>query len=345
MWYHREPWLPSRHLLEELEAQILRQAQQNLQQRSTSSGNAKISIKTTQIRPAQLYRTGEHGEASAASDTVLWQDGSSSMSDDSSTDDDSDAEGDAVTKSGNSGHADGAEVFHLPASLPEPSILLDDSLAATIARPSLRECLKKVNSLLDALHRSRKGCRESFARCREEPLNPDSVVNDRKRRIGADQSNRSPRRTKTSSALSGARHSNLTRSHLKPRDLACRDWSEILALAATTGWDQSTIARTAQRCASLFRENMELRCMPEYGAPRANDNLFIFGPNQRKKATTQNATSGVPSLISSTMVKSTVLERNHRSISPGLAGGEPKQRLDRSGLLTPVTLRMPNSRF
>ena len=34
------------------------------------------------------------------------------------------------------------------------------------------------------------------------------------------------------------------------------DWSEVLGLAAVKGWDERAIARTAQRCASLFGESM-----------------------------------------------------------------------------------------
>ena len=34
------------------------------------------------------------------------------------------------------------------------------------------------------------------------------------------------------------------------------DWSEVLGLAAIKGWDERVLARTAQRCASLFGESM-----------------------------------------------------------------------------------------
>ena len=34
------------------------------------------------------------------------------------------------------------------------------------------------------------------------------------------------------------------------------DWSEVLGIAAVKGWDQKALARTAQRCATLFGESM-----------------------------------------------------------------------------------------
>jgi hypothetical protein len=36
------------------------------------------------------------------------------------------------------------------------------------------------------------------------------------------------------------------------------DWSEVIALAAVKGWDERVLARTAQRCATLFGESMSL---------------------------------------------------------------------------------------
>jgi hypothetical protein len=41
------------------------------------------------------------------------------------------------------------------------------------------------------------------------------------------------------------------------------DWSEVLGLAAVKGWDERVIARTAQRCATLFGENMSFAAFDE----------------------------------------------------------------------------------
>ncbi|KAF3004111.1 hypothetical protein E8E13_004231 [Curvularia kusanoi] len=41
------------------------------------------------------------------------------------------------------------------------------------------------------------------------------------------------------------------------------DWSEVLGIAAVKGWDKKALARTAQRCASLFGESMSFRPLHE----------------------------------------------------------------------------------
>lgn len=41
------------------------------------------------------------------------------------------------------------------------------------------------------------------------------------------------------------------------------DWSELLGLAAAIGWDERVIARTAQRCATLFGEGMSFMPLDE----------------------------------------------------------------------------------
>ena len=44
---------------------------------------------------------------------------------------------------------------------------------------------------------------------------------------------------------------------------ACRDWSEVLNAAATTGWNKEIIHRAAQRCSALFGENMSFTVLKE----------------------------------------------------------------------------------
>ncbi|KAF2709774.1 hypothetical protein K504DRAFT_379772 [Pleomassaria siparia CBS 279.74] len=41
------------------------------------------------------------------------------------------------------------------------------------------------------------------------------------------------------------------------------DWSEVLGIASMTGWNERAIARTAQRCATLFGEGMSFRSLDE----------------------------------------------------------------------------------
>lgn len=41
------------------------------------------------------------------------------------------------------------------------------------------------------------------------------------------------------------------------------DWSEVLGIAAMTGWNERALARTSQRCAALFQEGMSFRTFNE----------------------------------------------------------------------------------
>ncbi|KAL1301970.1 hypothetical protein AAFC00_002425 [Neodothiora populina] len=58
------------------------------------------------------------------------------------------------------------------------------------------------------------------------------------------------------------------------RKLGLRDWSEVLGVAAMTGWDQSVIQRATKRCEALFGETMTFRTFPEYG-PIREENEYV----------------------------------------------------------------------
>ena len=62
-------------------------------------------------------------------------------------------------------------------------------------------------------------------------------------------------------ADAGTRHSKLNRWGL-------RDWSDVVGAAALAGFPDAVVARTAQRCASLFSEAMTLRRLGEAPASR-----------------------------------------------------------------------------
>ncbi|KAK3675264.1 hypothetical protein LTR78_004774 [Recurvomyces mirabilis] len=61
-------------------------------------------------------------------------------------------------------------------------------------------------------------------------------------------------------------------------DLGQRDWSDVLSMAALTGWDLAVIDRAAKRCADLFGETMAFRVMPETGADAIDDRLVGYRP-------------------------------------------------------------------
>lgn len=56
----------------------------------------------------------------------------------------------------------------------------------------------------------------------------------------------------------GRRQTSTSGTDRKGR-LGLRDWSDIVGIASMTGWSQSVVMRTAQRCAHLFGEDMHFR--------------------------------------------------------------------------------------
>ena len=58
----------------------------------------------------------------------------------------------------------------------------------------------------------------------------------------------------------------MTRQYgVKGKSLGLRDWSDVLGMAALTGWNTNTVARASERCARLFGENMMFRTFREAG--------------------------------------------------------------------------------
>ena len=112
-----------------------------------------------------------------------------------------------------------------------PDLLLDDDLATTTLRPNARHVLSGLDTLLRALHTSRAGTRVPDAPC-ASPSPPSDA---------------SP-----PPAAPPRRH----------RPLAPRDWSQILGLAALTGWSGGAVQRASRRCAALFDEEMPFCPVP-----------------------------------------------------------------------------------
>jgi hypothetical protein len=74
------------------------------------------------------------------------------------------------------------------------------------------------------------------------------------------------------------RYSQL-QDHYHRRNLALRDWSEVLGSAALVGFSPGVIARATQRCANLFGESMTMRTMIEGPvSAKAMDRLVEYHP-------------------------------------------------------------------
>lgn len=173
----------------------------------------------------------------------------------------------------------------------KPVILADDEKANTILEPTIRHILVKVDKLLMDLHRARQAYlptldesqSETQTDADHETRSQETAQVIRKRRKtkrGRSQnspgsetsansnltpsraSSRPPIKKRRKSISSTSRTRTRSRSRRR-RELGLRDWGDILSIASMTGWSQSTIRRTAKRCADLFGEGIEFRTLRE----------------------------------------------------------------------------------
>lgn len=86
-----------------------------------------------------------------------------------------------------------------------------------------------------------------------------------------------PRRRQTRSTSSAS--SNMSGDSQAGRGSGLMDWSEVLGLAAVSGWNQRAIARAAQRCASLFDETMGFRTFDENLAAETIPETIQYTPS------------------------------------------------------------------
>jgi hypothetical protein len=364
----QESWLPSSDLQEELEAMILRRAHKKLLQQTVSSElNAEVAISSL-ARTRQLHQASDESQNSITSETTSEGEDFSSVSDGTTTDVDR-----KRTRSRRS--SSNSQLSSRSESLPSPTMLLDDQLAASALRPSVRECMGRLNCLLDTLHRSRKGGRESVTLT--ENQFPD-VPKAKRRRRGPSVAEDGPSLDKTEARTT----TSVTPSgHIRPvsnlKNMACRDWSEILNLAVATGWDQAAVERTAQRCAILFGETMEFRCISRHATPQAQSKSFIHlsapAMPERSTAASMSGTSRTYAcsysrcerhresftqrwelrqhLKRSHKLSDAEIERilipmdeSHYCSGQGVSEIESQRKASRDDILCPITICMPNSR-
>ena len=160
-----------------------------------------------------------------------------------------------------------------------PTVLADEAKARSLLLPSTRHAITKLDHLLMSLHRAR----QSYAR--SIPTNDDdtttSSVTDgelqssrsskKRRRFSSAQraSSISPvdteasLRSSTSGRKKGVWKHGSRRRNRKFHGLGLRDWSDVLGMAAVTGWNEEIVARASKRCAELFGEDMLFRTFHE----------------------------------------------------------------------------------
>lgn len=182
-----------------------------------------------------------------------------------------------------------------------PDFLADDDEAHEILKPTLRHMLTKLDDLLTGLHKSRAGMRRPRSTKSRAPSQPSAFrsrsgsqakpARSRSRRRKSESSNDSvndsplsdddvQRQSEDNDAFPEPQTTKRKRiSGPSNHHLGQRDWSDVLGMAAMTGWDPAVIDRAAKRCASLFGETMFFRAMPETAADNLQDEVFQYRPD------------------------------------------------------------------
>jgi hypothetical protein len=93
-----------------------------------------------------------------------------------------------------------------------------------------------------------------------------------------EKSNKIPRQQKRRRSSSSVSNSDTSGNEETLRE-GLLDWSEVLGLAAVQGWDRGAVARTAQRCATLFGEGMSFMPFHEALASKAAPEPVSYKPS------------------------------------------------------------------
>ena len=140
-----------------------------------------------------------------------------------------------------------------------PTPMADNNVARNLLLPSVRQTLSKLDDLLGALHKARRSYSSALP-YPDENYETDTDTSgpgrsrSRKRR-------RSQPRHLPNDAADGNR-GNLTSSQPR-RELGLRDWSDVVGMAALSGWDTEVVGGASEKCANLFKENMSFRTFQE----------------------------------------------------------------------------------
>ena len=146
----------------------------------------------------------------------------------------------------------------------------DDEEARRLLLPSVKDTLSRLDSLFGSLHTTR----QAYAADTSDAIDDGSTIRTsisrhRERRRSESRRRKSIRTeetTGTEASEEGSRSGSSRRTRgneQKVGRFGLRDWSDVLAMAAITGWDPNVIQRSASRCAALFSEDMQFRTLYE----------------------------------------------------------------------------------
>lgn len=240
-----EPWKPSGNLEDEVLAIAMRRAKERLRLSNAHQSNvsAEESTDVESLHNQDIQMSG-----------ALPADADVEMSDESD-------------ESVESVSAKRPAKLAAPPGLDE-SVLLDDDQAKTLLQPRIRHILSQVDGLLVGLQKSRRGQQRTSSRSRSRSRRSRSTSQ------AAKSASRSKSRQHMLSEVSSGDESESQASGVdegaeesggqpkRQRGLIPRDWSEVLGMAALTGWDPEVVDRAAKRCATLFGEGMNFRTVP-----------------------------------------------------------------------------------
>jgi hypothetical protein len=163
-----------------------------------------------------------------------------------------------------------------------PAPLVDDDRARQILLPSIRHVISKADDLLEGLHKARKAYASNWNKSK---AGDTTTAEDTDTDTGAETSRSRARSIKRqpekrarsvsidseASMKSSVSVSSGGRRKAKLKQLKLRDWSDVLGMAALTGWDADVVARAAARCSQLFGEDMLFRTFEEGGKGEKSD--------------------------------------------------------------------------
>lgn len=161
-----------------------------------------------------------------------------------------------------------------------PIFSADDEETRRILLPSTRHLLSKVDDLLVGLHKARVAyaVRDHGSRSRSKSAMSGAATTDDEHvtrsgsRAASRKRGRKRKRSRSfredDSDCENTKSRSRTRSAFrqfgtKGKGYGLRDWSDVLGMAALTGWKTETIARASERCAKLFGQNMMFRTFYE----------------------------------------------------------------------------------
>ena len=190
----------------------------------------------------------------------------------------------------------------------EPNFLADDEGAGIILQPSVRHVLSKLDDLLLALHRQRKGHAREGSEWRS--LRSRRVRSNSKSKSSAGEPpsatagtlakmplpSKGGEQLENQNPATGTAESQPKKTPKRKRPLNPRDWSDIISTASLIGWNPAVVDRAAHRCSTLFGESMTFTAVQEMSSNGRNRDQ-VEAPMDGPEANSAVETAKAPPLL------------------------------------------------